>query len=216
MDVLSRPGRRYRRFRHENRYDTPLLIFFADTTIMLAKYALLIAALLTVWVLAKNFIDPSPNTSSVEVAQENDSESPSVTADQLSETLRARTETDTEVKPLATAALAKPNMVDGEWVTRLNPEHFIVQYGTSPDLELLEEFIPIINNEEEIAIYPFKKTPTGRLVYGIATGVYTDLDTALESLEELPAEARAYEPWVRPIKDLITQINSLEKEPADL
>jgi len=27
MEVLRRPGRRYRRFRYENRYDTPILNF---------------------------------------------------------------------------------------------------------------------------------------------------------------------------------------------
>ena len=46
-------------------------------------------------------------------------------------------------------------------------------------------------------------------VYGIATGVFPDLDTALKSLEELAAEARAHNPWIRPVRELIEQVNDV-------
>ncbi len=38
---LRRFGRPYRRFRYENQYDSPLLIFFCDTCINLLKLALI-------------------------------------------------------------------------------------------------------------------------------------------------------------------------------
>ena len=214
MEVLRRPGRRYRRFRYENRYDTPILIFVADTSIMLAKLALLVAALLVMWVLADRFRH-STQSSAVEVVQES-TEAPAPTAAKQPAITEATTAVaNIETQPIATAPV-KPDLVDEQWITRLNPEQFIVQYGSSVDLELIEEFIPVINNAEKIAIYPFKKTPSGRLVYGIATGVYTDLDTALASLDDLPAEARAYEPWVRPVNELIKQINFVTQDARGL
>jgi len=100
-------------------------------------------------------------------------------------------------------------LVDEQWIVQLNPEHFIVQYASTVDIEKLIEFIPVINNAEEIAVYPFRRTRSGQLVFGIATGVYPDLASALASLEELSAEARSYNPWVRPIRELIQQINTV-------
>ena len=108
------------------------------------------------------------------------------------------------------------DFVDQFWQIQNGQAHQKRGYGSSVDLELIEEFIPVINNAEKIAIYPFKKTPSGRLVYGIATGVYTDLDTALASLDDLPAEARAYEPWVRPVNELIKQINFVMQDARGL
>jgi len=174
-------------------------------------------ALLVVWVLADRL---TSKNSSVEVAQESREITPvaiisnPTPAAQLPAAPVLTAEANIESRPNietrpATTASAKPDMVDAEWVTRLNPEHFIVQYGSTVDLELIEEFVPVINSSEEIAIYPFKKTPSGRLVYGIATGVYDDLDNALESVEKLSAEARAYNPWVRPVDELIEQIGAV-------
>jgi len=168
-------------------------------------------ALLVVWVLADRL---TSKNSSVEVAQESREITPvaiisnPTPAAQLPAAPALTAEPNIESRP-ATTASAKPDMVDAEWVTRLNPEHFIVQYGSTVDLELIQEFVPVINSSEEIAIYPFKKTPSGRLVYGIATGVYDDLDNALESVEKLSAEARAYNPWVRPVDELIEQIGAV-------
>jgi len=41
--------RSYRRFKYENQYDQPLLIFFYDTCISVTKVVLIAAALLVGW-----------------------------------------------------------------------------------------------------------------------------------------------------------------------
>ena len=222
MEILRKPGRRYRRFRHEYRYDKPLLIFLTDTFLTLAKIGLLVLALLSIWLLADR-LRQSSQPSSVKVMQsslENPSTTPEVnsqavgtptiTVDAAKEakvlTLKAAVE---DIETIDTAARTRPDLVDEEWITQLDPEHYIVQYSSSTDLESLKEFVPVIDNAEEIAIYPFKENQAGRLVYGIATGVFPDLDTALKSLEELPAEARAHNPWIRPVRELIEQVNDV-------
>ena len=222
MEMLRKPGRRYRRFRHENRYDKPLLIFLIDTFLAVARLGLLVLALLSIWLLADR-LRQSSQPSSVKVMQsslENTSTTPEVNSQAVGTqviivdaakeakvlTLKAAVE---DIETIDTAARTRPDLVDEEWITQLDPEHYIVQYSSSTDLESLKEFVPVIDNAEEIAIYPFKENQAGRLVYGIATGVFPDLDTALKSLEELPAEARAHNPWIRPVRELIEQVNDV-------
>ena len=222
MEMLRKPGRRYRRFRHENRYDKPLLIFLIDTFLAVARLGLLVLALLSIWLLADR-LRQSSQPSSVKVMQsslENTSTTPEVNSQAVGTqviivdaakeakvlTLKAAVE---DIETIDTAARTRPDLVDEEWITQLDPEHYIVQYSSSTDLESLKEFVPVIDNAEEIAIYPFKENQAGRLVYGIATGVVPDLDTALKSLEELPAEARAHNPWIRPVRELIEQVNDV-------
>ena len=228
METLRKPGRRYRRFRHENRYDKPLLIFLIDTFLAVARLGLLVLALLSIWLLADR-LRQSSQPSSVKVMQsslENTSTTPEVNSQAVGTqviivdaakeakvlTLKAAVEDEAaveDIETIDTAARTRPDLVDEEWITQLDPEHYIVQYSSSTDLESLKEFVPVIDNAEEIAIYPFKENQAGRLVYGIATGVFPDLDTALKSLEELPAEARAHNPWIRPVRELIEQVNDV-------
>ena len=93
---------------------------------MLAKLALLVAALLVMWVLADRFRH-STQSSAVEVVQES-TEAPVPTAAKQPAITEATTAVaNIETQPIATAPV-KPDLVDEQWITRLNPEHFIVQY----------------------------------------------------------------------------------------
>jgi len=200
MEVLKHPGRRYRKFRYENQYDAPLLILFFDVCIGLGKILLLALLVLGGWLLSNQYLSGKEATLVDSRLLE-----PTVAVQSLP-----------PAAPEPTTSTAEPDtvrdnltIVDAQWISRLNPNSFIVQFASTPDLKLLKEFIPVINNGEPIAIYPFKKTRSGNPVYGIATGVFDDLDSALISLEQLPTEARAYKPWVRPVKELIGQVNAL-------
>lgn len=208
MEVLNRPGRRYRKFRFENQYDAPLLIFFIDLCIGLGKILLLAVLVLGGWLLSNQYL--SNQESALADSGEMKLQKSSVAVQSLPAVTPVSAANET-IKPAAVhdATLNNLTIVDAQWITRLDPNSFIVQFASTPHLKLLEEFIPVINNGEPIAIYPFKKTRSGNLVYGIATGVFDDLDTALISLEQLPNEARAYEPWVRPVKELIGQVNAV-------
>ena len=48
--------RRYRRFRKNKRYDHPLLIFLADTAIVITKNAIPIALLASTYFIAQKFV----------------------------------------------------------------------------------------------------------------------------------------------------------------
>lgn len=99
------------------------------------------------------------------------------------------------------------NLLDEQWVMQQDREHFTIQLGTSPDADLLKDFIPLINTDSAITLYPFKTTDSGRFVYGLSTGIYEDLETALQAVDELPKEAVEFGPWIRPIKELQKQIS---------
>jgi len=209
MEMLKRPGRRYRKFRFENQYDAPLLIFFFDFCIGLAKFLLLALLVLGGWLLTKQYLSSQSTTiadsGKIQLA-EKQSQATIVAVQSLP---AATSEEPEKISVDPDTALNNLTIVDAQWISRLNPNSFIVQFASTPDLKLLEEFIPVINSGEPIAIYPFKKTRSGDLVYGIATGVFEDLDSALLSVERLPTAARAHEPWVRPVKDLIDQVNAV-------
>lgn len=265
MELIKRPGRRYRRYRHENRYDSPLLIFCLDTCLTLLKILLIASLLLSGWVVLKrlatsaesNSIDISAETSgapasSVETASvtvqnanpvvgssdrqnsdatllvstnPTDSENPAgntaITHDGAA--TKAGSTDDTAAKSVAPREKpaesgkqaniqVKPEIVGSKWVQGLNPAHYIMQFGASPDRSLLDQFIPVINQGEPIAVYPFKRNRSGKPVYGIATGVYKTGDAALAAIESFSAQARAYDPWVRKISDLKEDIASLTNE----
>lgn len=220
MDLMKN----YRRYRHENRYDAPLLIFFTDVCLGLGKLLFLAILLAGLWVagnrLAQKVTAPpvAQSATNVKTVSQQTSQTNSSLESRL-ESLAATTEVDsTTSSSFAMSSVdmnsvamsegtAKENRVTEKWILEQKASTFTIQFGSSPDLELLEQFIPVINTGQPIALYAYKKTPTGRNVYGLATGLYNDLDTALSTVEKLPAAAKEFEPWVRPMKDLQTQIN---------
>ena len=113
-----------------------------------------------------------------------------------------------DITPLLAA-----NLVDKNWLLNQKSTEFTIQFGSSPDRNLLEEFIPLLETSEPITIYPYKKTPTNRPVYGLATGLFPDIDTAIGHIETLSATAREFDPWVRPIGDLKQLISNFGNSP---
>jgi len=124
----------------------------------------------------------------------------------------AANSTTGEVLPVPKSAYKDPNSFNStnpihgsEWVFQLPDDKFVIQFGTSPDRQLLLEEARAFPTGP-IAIYPFKKTPSSQPVYGYSSGIYNSLDEALLALETMPKALVAYGPWIRPIDELKQQI----------
>jgi len=210
MSVLN-PLRSYRRYRYNNRYDSPLLILIIDSCLLVLKYACIVALFAIAWLAATSLHDR--NIEQPVVASQSES-SEQMIVPAVSETntaLLSQSELAENLTPDNNAA-PKPKVetLDSSWVLKQNPDHFIVQYGSSPDLELMKQFAQEMDSTEPMAIYVFKRTPSGRPVYGIASTLHTDLDEALSFVKQLPTTARQFDPWVRPLKDLQNSIKRIE------
>jgi len=187
---LKNLAQSYQNYRREKQYDAPMKIFLLDAGIGFSKMAGLLALLTLTWFSAASIISNESSASSapdlsVKVIDANN--------------------------PGTTAANAEPGIpkitiVGTQWMLEQNPEHFIVQYGSSPDLKLLKQFAVEMGSAEPIAIYPFKTTPSGKPVFGIASSLHGDLDAGLNYVKELPAAVREFGPWVRPLKNVQQQI----------
>lgn len=97
---------------------------------------------------------------------------------------------------------------ESEWILLLPDEKFVVQIGSSPDRGQLYQdakgfpFGPV-------SFYPFKLTPSKRIIYGFAAGVYDSLEEASLAIKQWPASAVERDPWIRPVKILKEQVKAL-------
>ena len=186
---LKNLAQAYRKFRRENQYDAPMTIFLLDAGIGFSKMAGVLALLTLVWFSATSF---------------NNESSASSVADSSIQVIDASNSANSVAN--ARPSVPKITIVGTQWMLEQNPEHFIIQYGSSPDLKLLKQFATEMGTEDPIAIYPFKTTPSGKPVFGIASSLHGDLDAGLNYVEQLPAAVREFGPWVRPLKNVQRQI----------
>lgn len=100
-------------------------------------------------------------------------------------------------------------LLTSEWLLRQDPTAFTIQFGTSPDKDLLYRSAKTFDSEFPVVVFPFKRTPTNRPVYGFASGTYASLEEAKQGILELPESAFTYGPWVRPIGKLQKQIRKM-------
>lgn len=85
-----------------------------------------------------------------------------------------------------------------DWVYQLGPSDYIIQLAATPDepaiLEFAREFLP-----SGSVIYPFKRTPSGRPVFGIASvAVFNSFEDAQLAIARFPQSLRQSDPWIRP------------------
>lgn len=253
MKIIKRPGRRYRRYRQEIRYDSPRLTFFMSASPGLLKILLILSLLMAGWVVTKRPTAPT-EAELAAVASENSTVSATAIAHRANPLAGSSAQPnsnvivstdppdnsnvaplavitdykDTEANkgvtplqpedelPLSSAQADSDDtsgivadIVDETWIQELDPTSYIIQFGSSPERSLLDEMIPFINQDEPIAIYPFRRTPSGRPVYAIDTSVYDNPDTALAAIESFSAQARTYSPWVKKISHLKEEITAL-------
>ncbi len=97
---------------------------------------------------------------------------------------------------------------ESDWIFLLPADKYIIQFGSSANRDLLYAEANAFPTGP-IAIYPFMKSATSRIVYGYSSGVYNSRQEATRALEILPREAVTNSPWIRPVGALQKQIKEL-------
>lgn len=107
-----------------------------------------------------------------------------------------------------TVATDPQHVYGAEWIMMLPEDKFTIQFGSSPDQRRLFEEARAFPSGQ-VAMFPFKKTPSNRLVYGYASGVYSSLDAAQRAIRKMPQSVVARGPWIRPVGALKKQISAV-------
>lgn len=94
-----------------------------------------------------------------------------------------------------------------QWLQAQDVSHLVVQFASSPDKDALADFARE-NFQSEALIYAFKRTQTNQPVYGLASGLYPDFETAQQAVAGLPETLRDYKPWIRPIEGLLDDMKN--------
>lgn len=122
--------------------------------------------------------------------------------------------TDTDSEPQLASAIAISETdesgalfaEDRSWVLAQDSSKYTIQIGSSVDRELLLSEAQSIESEEMLVLYDFKRTPSGRPVYGLAVGVFASVKEALRAIGNLPTEMKVNKPWVRQFGELQEQV----------
>jgi hypothetical protein len=97
---------------------------------------------------------------------------------------------------------------ESDWIFLLAADKFVIQFGSSSDRALVYEEANAFPTGP-IAVYPFKKTPSDKLVYGYSSGVYNSLQDAQRALSTMPKDLQERDPWIRPVGRLQKRIMQL-------
>ncbi len=92
------------------------------------------------------------------------------------------------------------------WVNSLPPGQYTIQFASSIDKAALVEFAND-NLSRGAAIYPFKITDNNQPLFGVASGVYDSLYTALKVIDKFPEPLLQHGPWVRPVVELQREVS---------
>lgn len=104
----------------------------------------------------------------------------------------------------------RSKMLDETWILQLNPASHIIQIGASTDLAALQGLIPDSDFKEPTAVYPYTRTLSDEIVYGIAVGLYETHDAASAAVENMSEVGRAYKPWIRQVEDITKEIENMD------
>lgn len=104
--------------------------------------------------------------------------------------------------------VATGGFLDDKWLKTQASSQFVIQLASSSDYNALVRYVkelPVI----PVAIYPYKISQQGAVVYGVSTGLYPSSEQALQGIAKLSKKAKINSPWVRNIGDVKAQILSL-------
>ena len=210
-----------KRYRRDHPYTHPVLFFAVDCTDSLLQFAVLgligYAGYYSFERWTSNSETPAVATASVQplVIQ---TEETAIDQNQLYQTALIEASSNSATKPaigkltVAPINRAEPNhLLDGKyalrWVESQPETGFTIQFGSSTDKAALIDFASEHLNKGAV-IYPFKQTNSNRTMYGVASGLYDSIPSALRAIDNMSATLVAYEPWIRPMSKLQKQVAS--------
>ena len=120
-------------------------------------------------------------------------------------------------KPTAAAVTETPSSTDQKiiytsgWISRLPADKYIIQVASSTDRKLLLKDA-LAFPHGPIAVYPFSKSKTKKVIYGLSSGIYNSFDDARRAFNVLPPEVLTNGPWIREVSTIKQQIQKLAIE----
>ncbi len=87
------------------------------------------------------------------------------------------------------------------WLGAQNPSRYVIQLASSTNYKELLDFVSDKQLQQPIAIYPFKKSRAGTVVYGVSAGLYSTSSEAMKSASSL-SNTKAHGVWIRKVADL--------------
>ncbi|MEM7257620.1 MAG: hypothetical protein AAF404_09555 [Pseudomonadota bacterium] len=197
--------RKLRHYRRLHPYSHPLFFATLDTIESLLKLIFLLGFGLAAYFLFKNWV--LPDQYPIAAAPQNISNTSKVEQSSLAQEINEgaiKPSLPPEPEPLKTAPNVRivANQDGIDWVRQLPPSEYIIQFAATPDKDAIMAFSRE-NLSTGAVIYPFKRTPSGRPVFGVAMqNVYLSLDAAQRAVEQLPASLQEAKPWIRPVNQL--------------
>ncbi len=209
--------KKLRRYKREYPYSHPVLFFFLEAAESLVKLGAVAIICVVSYFGLKNLllnsdpdtdIAPRADTTITAVMSEAIKPVPSASvADEVISTSSDQKVATPDLNPAATnitktTAFTLDNVLRDQdaiaWLTKLKASDFIIQFAATPDEQAIFEFTSDSMNGEAV-VYPFKRTPSGRPVYGAAsTDIYDSLESAQNALAGLPETLKDINPWIRP------------------
>ncbi|OED40023.1 hypothetical protein AB833_12605 [Chromatiales bacterium (ex Bugula neritina AB1)] len=209
---------KYRVFRAYNKYSYPFLFFLIGSGKTIAQIGMVAAAVWFAYPVADNFLNSSSTSVSVAAAPASTPLDHAITSDKIEIPAVANNiiSSGSGSGKLGKLNSSQNTPLSAKRMFDLDPEQYTIQFESSPDKDLLFESAEAFASEFPIIVFPFKKTPSDRLVYGYSSGVYSSLESALSAIEMMPGKIRALNPWVRPISDIQKQITATQLTRASL
>lgn len=213
--------RKIRRYKKEYPYSYPALFFFLELADSLVKYSLVAALLFGSYIALNRYTQSTSLASQQTTAETNEtisvvaatrSDNKSV-QERPTKLVHAEPPTNSTKLTVIETATKKPlpQILEGNqaigWIQQQVSSYYLIQFASSPDKAALLEFARE-NLQAPSILYPYKRTPSNRPVYGVASGLFSSMESARQSLSQLPQELQSYEPWIRPIDKLQRDITS--------
>jgi len=213
--------RKIKKYRRDNPYSHELLFWFLGAVETLVKIVLLGILMFALFWLYSYWQPADDSQSTQPVAQRIPAQtakpntrdttivSPAVTSAKVEEVLALSDPETTNISPVANAPIEIRKDQEGiDWISRLDPGEFIIQFASSADesalIEFSMEYLP-----GGAVVYPIKRTPSGRHVLGVSSDViYDSLGAAQRALENMPSSIKQDNPWIRPARQVQRAISN--------
>lgn len=199
----------YREYRAYNKYAHPFMFFAIDSVKNICQLALVTAVTWQGYSALNNYSYAPANKENIGLT---------ATAPASMNVVVRQTANNAVMEVLASAndatatnsdVEAKNNAfkINGqEWINKLPAGKYTIQIESSPDKQLLYSSARSFTDSPQLAIYPFKKTPSNRNVYGLSTGLFDSFEQARIAVSTLPEEVVNFGVWIRPVGVLQKQI----------
>ena len=114
------------------------------------------------------------------------------------------------------AATTSDSAVKGsDWVSAQLDTSFVIQLESSANYAVMQKQALRHADAEPLAIYPFAVSRDGEVIYGMSHGLYDTLAEAKQASAGLSDNLLRFGSWIRQVKDIKQQIQSIDQGLAE-